>query len=114
MEEGESIDFAAKREAEEEIGVRVQSLLKVAELKFLFPAKPEWDQLVHVYLADRWDGDPRESEEMSPRWFATHGIPYAEMWSDDVLWLPRVLSGDSVAGTFSFGENDEVLSCAIS
>jgi 8-oxo-dGTP diphosphatase len=29
-------------------------------------------------------------------------IPYAEMWADDILWLPRVLAGETVSGYFLF------------
>jgi len=110
IEVGEAIESAAKREAEEEVGVKVQSLMKVAELTFLFPAKPEWDQLVHAYLCDVWTGEPTETEEMRPEWRVISDIPFAQMWADDVYWLPQVLAGVKVKATFSFGEHDEVLS----
>lgn len=107
--EGETIEEAASRELYEEAGVQVasESLSKVAELTFYFPQKPEWDQVVHVYLVYHWEGSPQESEEMKPEWFTFSGIPYAQMWKDDSYWLPLVLQGKQVTGTFHFGEDNE-------
>jgi len=106
----ETIEEAAKREAREEIGIEVSTISKVAELAFSFPKNPSWDQLVHVYLSNIWKGDPIETEEMKPQWYPISDIPYTEMWPDDEFWLPPVLSGKCVKASFSFGENDHILS----
>jgi 8-oxo-dGTP pyrophosphatase MutT (NUDIX family) len=108
-EPGESVEDAVRRETEEEILVSPGELVKAAELEFLFPHEPDWDQLVHVFLAEDWEGEPGESEEMSPRWFGIHDIPFDEMWPDDPFWLPRVLDGESLRARFVFGEGDEIL-----
>lgn len=108
VEAGESIEQAAAREAKEEISVTVAALMKVAELSFTFPHNPSFDQLVHVYLTDTWDGSPAESEEMDPRWFMVGAIPFDSMWPDDEFWLPNVLAGDKIRGAFTFGEGDTV------
>ncbi|MBI5133942.1 MAG: 8-oxo-dGTP diphosphatase [Candidatus Taylorbacteria bacterium] len=108
--EGETVEAAALRETEEEIGVRPKSISKVAELHFTFANKPEWDQVVHAYLCFSWEGEPVESEEMAPRWFKTGEIPYKEMWPDDVYWLPKVISGKLIRkAEFEFGEGDIIL-----
>jgi len=109
VEAGESIAEATGREALEEIGVVVRGLYKVAELIFLFPHNPSWDQLVHVYFCEDWAGIPTESEEMNPRWFTVSEIPFQSMWPDDIFWLPRVLEGNFVKGRFAFGEGDVIL-----
>lgn len=106
----ESVEEAAVRETQEEIGVDVKDLEKVAELTFTFPHNSAWDQVVHVYLAESWQGDPQESDEMSPRWFLVQNIPFKDMWLDDIFWLPKVLEGAKVRAAFTFGEGDSILS----
>jgi 8-oxo-dGTP diphosphatase / 2-hydroxy-dATP diphosphatase len=108
VREGEAIEAAAIREAQEELGLDIQGLAKVAELSFTFPHQPDFDQVVHVYLSDSWSGEPTESDEMRPQWFQADSIPYAEMWSDDVLWLPHVLEGAKLRGAFTFAPGDRV------
>jgi 8-oxo-dGTP pyrophosphatase MutT (NUDIX family) len=109
VEAGEQIEDAARREAREEIGVDVIDLTKVAELTFTFLTNHGWDQFVHVYTSNLWEGEPSESEEMRPAWYVVDGIPYAEMWPDDIFWLPQVLEGKRLRGSFAFGEGDVIL-----
>jgi 8-oxo-dGTP diphosphatase/2-hydroxy-dATP diphosphatase len=104
----ESITDAAIRETQEEIGVSVNTLHKVAELEFTFTENASWNQLVHVYIATEWGGDPAESEEMKPEWYAIKAIPYTHMWPDDIFWLPKILKGELVQGSFTFGAGDEI------
>ncbi len=105
----ESIEEAAVRELREEasVDVALESLYKVAELTFYFSQKPEWNQVVHVYLIYQWEGTPQESEEMRPEWFRFTDIPYDRMWKDDSYWLPLIIQGKKVKGTFTFGEDNE-------
>lgn len=105
----ETIEEAAIREAREEINVSLKELNKKAELSFYFPHNPAFDQLVHVYFVEKWEGEPEESEEMRPKWFPVDSIPFADMWPDDIFWLPWVLEGDLVKATFKFGEKDIIL-----
>ena len=114
IEDGETVPQGAIRELEEEAGVRVreQDLRQVAVLTFSFPAEPAWDQVVHAFVATRWDGYPAESDEMTPCWFAVDQIPFDRMWQDDAHWLPRVLAGERVQGCFTFGDDNETLTDA--
>jgi len=105
----ETVEEAAIRETREEIGVTVDKLNKVAELSFYFPHNPAWDQMVHVYFVEKWEGEPTESEEMRPKWFSAESLPYSDMWPDDIFWLPWVLEGNLVKATFKFGEKDIIL-----
>jgi 8-oxo-dGTP diphosphatase len=111
VEAGETVESAAVREVEEEVGIRIseEHLQPVGRLTFLFPANPAWDKLAHVFLVTRWDGDPAESAEMKPAWFKVHEIPFERMWQGDVYWLPRVLAGERVQGYFAFGEDNETV-----
>ncbi len=109
--EGESIESAAVREVFEEISVSVNplDLKKVALIKFEFADNPEWDQLMHVYLVEEWEGEPRESEEMKPEWFNSESIPYSQMWPDDKFWLPQVMQGKKVEAYFKLDKNNNIL-----
>ncbi len=105
----ETIENAARRETIEEIAIVPRKIEKIAELTFSFPDKPEWDQVVHAYFCGEWQGEPAESEEMAPRWFKTADIPYAQMWPDDIFWLPLALDGKLIRAQFVFGEKDAIL-----
>jgi mutator protein MutT len=115
-EPGETIDQTAVRETEEEIGVTPLAPRHVATLDFIFPDQPRfagWSMQVFVYLADRWLGEPAESEEVAPRWFRRDAIPYPGMWSDAPYWLPPVLRGQHIRATVHFDEEQRVRNCVI-
>jgi len=100
------INKTAIREVEEEIGVKVKKMKKVAVLSFYFSEHSSFNQDVHIFLANDWEGEPKESEEMSPKWFKENEIPFNEMWSDDKFWLPKVLDGEKLVGDFFFKEGE--------
>lgn len=108
VEDGESIEVAAKREVLEECGITVLELEKRAVHEFSFQAGGDTLE-VHTFLATSWQGEPQETEEMCPNWFALGAIPYDEMWPDDRYWLPLFLEGKFLRTRFLFGEGDAVL-----
>ena len=102
---GESIEVAARRETCEEIGVTVGTMEHIAVLNFYFPHLPiasDWNQQAQVYLVREWTGEPGESDEVAPRWFARDALPFAAMWDDGRFWLPRVLDGEHFTADFLF------------
>ena len=99
---GETIEQTAVRECQEEIDVTPKKLGKVAVINFFFPEKPEHDQQCHVYFCEEWDGEPKETDEMRPDWVKLSEIPYEKMWNDDIIWLPKVLSGEKIEADFTF------------
>jgi 8-oxo-dGTP diphosphatase len=111
VEDGETTALAAVRELREEIGIQVREkdLLKVAQLQFIFPARPAWDQAVHVFLVVRWQGKIAESMEMAPLWCGVNDIPYARMWDDATYWLPRVVAGERMKARFIFRDDNETV-----
>lgn len=114
VEPNETIADAAARELHEECGIRVagRDLQPVARIEFFFAAKPEWDQIVHAFVAKQWRGEPVETNEMKPQWFKTNSIPYDKMWADDQHWLPLVLQGKRVEATFTFQADNETVESA--
>jgi 8-oxo-dGTP pyrophosphatase MutT (NUDIX family) len=110
VEPGETPSRAAVREAQEEIGVEVDTVVEMATLTFIFEGDtpPEWNMLAHVFRTERWRGEPTETEEMRPRWFPTDALPFDAMWADDRFWLPRVLRGEQLEGVIFFTPEGEV------
>jgi len=105
---GETIEDAAKRELNEEIGVTVENFEKVGIIDFEFKNNPEVLQ-VHIFKINNYLGVPTESEEMKPQWFNVSEIPFKEMWPDDIYWLPLFLSGKKFKGKFLFENSDTIL-----
>lgn len=107
VEDGEKPAQAAVREVEEEAGliVSADALAHMAVLTFLFPARPGWDQTADVYTTAVWQGEPRESEEIAPRWFRLDQLPLDAMWDDARYWLPRVLAGEQLQLRITFADD---------
>jgi mutator protein MutT len=102
-DEGETIEETAIRECQEEIGVTPTNLKKVGELHFF--DLPHVEHYCHVYVAETWEGEPAETEEMRPEWFDTDKIPYDSMWPDDIYWLPIMLEGKLFKGKIILDED---------
>jgi len=68
---GETIKGAVIREVQEELGVKLEEkyLENFGDIKFYFKNKPDWDMHVHIFFTKTWRGEPRESEEMKPKWY---------------------------------------------
>lgn len=117
LEANENVRDSAIRETEEEITVKIkdEDLRQVATLDFFFKDNEEWDQRAVVFFVETWEGEPKETEEMEPRWFKINELPYENMWADDIHWLPRVLKGEKVHATFKFNtDGTEILENTIS
>jgi 8-oxo-dGTP diphosphatase len=114
MREGEIEEQAVIRETQEEISVTPIKLTRVAELDFLFPHKPEWDQHVTAFVCTEWKGEPTESEEIAPQWFNQKEIPYKQMWDDASYWLRKALTGKTaLRAWFKYDQNNKVSECDI-
>ena len=96
VEPGETYEQAAARECQEEINVSPRELQKVGELHFF--GLPDVEHYCHIYVTTKWEGEPSESEEMRPQWFAESQIPYDTMWPADKIWLPLLLDGKRFKG----------------
>jgi 8-oxo-dGTP diphosphatase len=105
VEPGESVREGAVREVLEETGLRLDAddLVPAGVLDYLFPTRPAWSQRSYVFTCRRWAGEPVETDEIVPAWFAVDDIPFARMWDDAARWLPGVLEGGAVDATYTFG-----------
>ncbi len=108
VEIGETIEDAVKREVYEEVGVTTHEIEQIGILEFSFEGQEDVME-AHIYKSQDFTGEPKESNEMRPKWFDLHAIPYSEMWQDDIFWLPLLLAGKKFTGKFHFGENDTIL-----
>lgn len=107
IEPGEKPAAAAAREVAEEssLVVPADSLQHMASIEFRFPARPSWDQTAQVYVTWVYEGEPAESDEISPRWFGEEDMPLPLMWDDARYWLPSVLAGQHVDVTITFADD---------
>ena len=110
-EEGETIEEAAIREIKEEGNVVVakEDLHTAGIIDFYFSDKADWDQRVYIFKTFKWQGEPEETEEMKPKWFAFNEIPYSEMWVGDDTWMNKVIAGETVSGEVHFSEEGKKL-----
>ncbi|MCL4373146.1 8-oxo-dGTP diphosphatase [Candidatus Parvarchaeota archaeon] len=112
VEKAESIEDALLRETREEINVNLKKFEKVAVINFYFknnPIEKDFNQKAHVFIAYEWEGEPAESEEMAPQWVNTKGLPFENMWSDDIYWLPNILSGKKLIASFLFDNENNIV-----
>jgi len=108
LQEGETVEEAARRELFEEASLKVKDIEKVGIVDFEFKGQPEILE-VHIFRGSGIEGELEESEEMKPCWFHTNDIPFESMWPDDKHWLPLFLQGKKFKGRFLFGEADSIL-----
>lgn len=108
VEKEETIEDAARREFLEEAGVDIPVLERAGLMDFEFQGNPEILE-VHIFRAREHLGEPKESEEMLPRWFRQDEIPFSEMWPDDPYWMPYFFEEKKFQGKILFGEGDSIL-----
>ena len=113
IEKGETMINCAIRELEEESGIKLsaEDLRSRGRLDFDM-VEDKLDIEVHIYsyaLEINERIEAVETDEMRPKWFPFDKIPYDAMWLDDKYWLPLVIGGHDVNGTFKFLDHDTLL-----
>jgi 8-oxo-dGTP diphosphatase len=100
IDPGETPLACAIREVEEELLVTPTGVEPRGELRFQFVA----GHSIHgfVFSASNCLGEPQTTPEAVPLWTPLGQIPWDEMWSDDRYWLPLLLEGSDVEGSFLF------------
>lgn len=97
----ETIEECAKREIKEEAGIEVIDFEKIGIVNFEFKNGARAVE-VHFFKSINFEGCPKESEEMRPKWFHIDEIPFEKMWPDDAHWMPLFLSNKKFKGRFIF------------
>ena len=107
LEAGETVEQAMVRETQEEIGVTPVKFQKHGVLRFDMYYKGEHVlEDVHVFTATKFKGEPCETEEMCPEWFAFEKIPFEKMYPTDKIWLPLILENRGYfEGMFKFNND---------
>lgn len=108
VEQGETVEQAARREVVEEAGIEVGALRKVGECEFHSPVRPFVVQM-HIFETPDFTGEPKESDEMRPQWFELKDMPVGDMWKSDLLWWPYYERGETFKARFVFDKDDNVL-----
>ncbi|TFG63671.1 MAG: 8-oxo-dGTP diphosphatase [Spirochaetales bacterium] len=108
IDPGETPLEAAVRETEEETGIIPLDPVQRAEVSFIFTNG--YSLKGEIFFARNYGGTMlKETKEAIPFWCPVNEIPYADMWEDDIHWLPLALGGQYVRGFFIFDE-DKMLS----
>lgn len=102
LEGAESYEDALKREIQEEIGVAIKNYWHRGHVTFLFPHKPQWNQEGDIFVIDTWLGTPSETDVIKPMWIDKDKLPKGQMWEDNRIWIPTILSGQKIQGVFLY------------
>ena len=107
LEKGEAPETAMIRECREECGIEVAKYEKMAVQEFFY-LETNTIMEVHLFNILEYLGKPIGTEEMAPKWFSFNEIPYENMWSDDMHWMPQILQGKKLEADFIFSEGDKL------
>lgn len=109
LKKNETLEECALRELLEEAGIKGTKFEQIGHNTFEYQGKDEiWE--VYVYKYTEFEGDPKESDEMEPKWFSEKDIPFNEMWPDDIFWMPKFLKGEKFRGWFIFEGYEKIIS----
>ena len=111
IEAGETVEQGMIRETFEEIGIvpKNYTLRGIIDFDEYYKGEPVIEK-THIYIANDYEYEPQESDEMKPFWFDLDKIPYDKMFPDDKFWLPKVINGENVVGEFVFDKDFNKLS----
>ena len=111
VEPGETDLQACVREVKEETGLAVDvgDLRPLGRVVFRFPSRPEWDMYVAMFACERYEGEPAESDELTPAWYLLNDLPFERMWDDAKYWLPRVLAGEQLNAEITLNADCETV-----
>lgn len=91
---GETILGCLVRETNEEVGILLDPAKaeKTAIITFHAGGIPRFE--VHIYRADTFTGEPKETPSMIPDWYDIEDLPLDRMLESDRAWFPQVIRGE--------------------
>lgn len=101
VEPGETVEAAMVRELREESGLIAKTYRPRGMLEFYFDGTDKIVEM-HIFEVTKYQGEPVETDEMAPKWFALTDIPYDRMWPGDSDWMSLYFAGQNVAGQAVF------------
>lgn len=102
----ETHEEALVRELREEVGIEVKKAVCMGSVQFIFPDKPKWTLDTKIYLIHEWEGEPVETEAIAPEWVSKNAMPWDRMWSDNHIWVPKILMNEKIQATILHGEEE--------
>ena len=109
IEPGESIEQAMIRETQEEIGVTPINTQHLATITFQFSTGEITQETTSIFIANDYEGEIIETEEMRPTWYNLNELPYDKMFAADKIWLPEIIKGKKFNGVVIFDPDFNVL-----
>lgn len=102
IEAGETPLECAVRETQEELCITPLNPVHAGTLMFQFID----GHSIHgeVFTASEFTGIPTETDEAVPVWFSVDELPWHNMWADDPVWYPKLLTGEKFVGRFIFDQ----------
>lgn len=101
VQEGETIEKAMVRELKEESGLIAKTFRKRGVIDFFFEGTNKEIEM-HIFEVTDYVGEPKETEEMAPKWFLKNDIPYDKMWPADKKWMSLFFAGKDIEGSATF------------
>ena len=106
--EDKNLVESLKREVRQECGVEIAEATteKVAVIDFQNTKDNGETYIVkvHIFFIKDWQGEPKESEEMTtPTLFEINNLPTEKMMPADREWLPLVFGGKKLIAEYYYG-----------
>jgi 8-oxo-dGTP diphosphatase len=106
IEPDETPRECAIRETREELLITPVNVAYAGRLNFQF--LDGFSIRGEVFRASGYHGTPSETDEAVPLWQPVDALPFENMWADDPIWMPLMLSGEQFDGWFIF-ENERLV-----